>query len=209
MPLNAAEFRRRSEELFASSYLTSLGVIQSIALGGLILRMAETKESVLLYLQAFAVLCAILLVVTEYSWWILIMRTTPRFPDVAFPYMLGFLEYAAILKMGELSHWWFVLMSALGIAAIITRFYVRAQCKPKYFERCEWLRPITLRNLDVGSWLIAVMVFYFAWMTIFSRTLSTFWTVITFVILYGLMTAMTVVSSQFLTFVKERFENEG
>ncbi len=96
MPLNAAEFRRRSEEMFAGSYLSSIGVIQSVALGGLVLKIAESPTSTVLMLEGMTAILAILLVVTEYTWWLIIMRKTPSFLDAVFPYLLGILEYVSI-----------------------------------------------------------------------------------------------------------------
>ncbi len=104
---------------------------------------------------------------------------------------------------------WYISMTASAVIAIITRFYVRGQCEPKYFEECDRVRPLTLRNLDIGSGLVAVMAFYFLWMAIFGKTLSAFWTVTTFIILYGLMVSMAIISSNFLRSLKEEFERQS
>lgn len=211
MPLNAREFRKRSEEFFPATYLTSIGVIQSVAMGMLAVKTLDARLTWLMAMQALGSFVAIFLIATEYLWWLLLVRRTPRHRDVAVPYVLGIFEFLAVARIDDTEGKWFFLMTLLSITSIWALLVAREDFEnSEEFRECPWVPALAIRNVHVGIGLVAGMgaVCLLAGLDLyFSVSKHPTW-VLFLSMFYLLGGAMLRFSSRFLQDVRERFQRE-
>jgi hypothetical protein len=208
MRLNETEFERRSEEFFAASYLTSIGVIQNVALGLLGLKVFGKDFSALLLLQGTGSFLVILLVVIEYSWWLLLVRGTPNFEDVVLPYLLGLFELGAISYVDDIGNMWFILMAILGVAGIAARMNARRHCTKEMFIECQWLWPETLTTLDIGTEVICAVTLGMIFMSVIQNLIAEWVKIIYFFLFYSFIIGMVAVSAVFISKTRKEFEQK-
>ena len=158
MPLDAREFKRRSKEFFPASYLTSIGVIQSVAMGLLAFRILEANLTLQVAMQMIASFLAIFLIATEYMWWLLLIRRTPRHRDVAVPYVMGIFEFLAVGQVDNLESRWFFFMTFLTVVGVWALLVGREDCEnPKQFTGSMWVQPLAIRNANKSIALVTAM----------------------------------------------------
>lgn len=204
--LNAPEFERRSEEFFAASYLTSLGIIQNVALGLLATKLYGTPINELLLLQTIGSFLVIILIVEEYHWWLILVRRTPTFLDAMIPYILGAAELSAIEFVDSSKGAWLLAMGTLAVFGVLSLFNSRSYCTPEIFRECLWLRPPTRRNIEIGivfvsGMLLDLLVMWWFWTRLPAWALRT-----GFAVLYALVIIMIIISARFLRSTREKFE---
>jgi hypothetical protein len=229
MKLNAVEFERRSGETFTASYFSTLGIIQNFTLGGLALRLLEfffaqpcallencpaihtPYDGMLVFGQAIGTFLAVVLITGEYTWWTLIVRRSPKYRDVLIPYSLGIAEFVAAMQVNNLDGRWFTLMALLGSVGVIARLYAQYDSRDaRLFHECAWLQPLLIRNLNIGTVCIILMVIVFSvarfiWGKVIVGDPVWIYSLACFYVL-AFLTIQT--SSNFLNRVREQFERE-
>jgi hypothetical protein len=136
-PLNAAEFKRRMEDSFSPIHLTSISIIQGVALGFLCQKTfmpgqedASGLGNILYVAMSFV---AIVGVSYEYNWFVGIHRWSQKFLDTLIPLMVGFWEIGAIFNIGQHQRWWMTTgMFILSGAMAFSNTY--SNIKPLMFE---------------------------------------------------------------------------
>lgn len=210
MALNAQEFKRRSEDLFASSYLTSLGITQSVALGGLVAVsfLGTAPITRLVGMQMIGSFLVILLIVTEYSWWILLVRRTPTLLDTLIPYILSFVELASISFVSDQKGMWPLSTGLIGGVSVLAYLYSRSSCTVEVFRECSWLRPLTIRTIERNATLVVLMSAILLLTTLTWKYMDEVMQNSAYIAFYALAISVFVLSHRFLGIVAARFESE-
>ena len=159
-PLDGREFKRRIESGFSDVYLTSISIIQGIALTFLceeVFRHDRSPEliggdiPIPYVLMTFGTIVGVSF---EYNWFVGTHRYSYKFIDTLIPYVIGFFEIGAVFNLKETSHWWFWmgLMYFSGMIAYVNSLihYRRdgfADDEVYYMFRKNMLRSI---------WIVAV-----------------------------------------------------
>lgn len=107
-PLDRDEFLRRLDQLFPAFYLTLIGVIQSAALGYLVIRTLTLVRGGDLRPLPYAIIVffVIALVSLEYSAVVALFRWYPRLPDVLIPLGFGITELFLVHVLVAPALWW-------------------------------------------------------------------------------------------------------
>ena len=209
MPLNAQEFKKRSEDFFAATYLNSVGIIQNVALGILAAKLyVASPQPPEVILQAVASFFAIVIIASEYSWWVLLIRRTPSFLDYLIPYGLGIAEFGVMAKIDRLDGVWFWAAGWLAIVGALSILHNRGYARPELFAECPWLLPRVRRNLLTGTILVvaAVALMLGAW---FLRAhIGNAGKIGIFAALYVIQSVMLLMTTLFVRGVREWFEQE-
>lgn len=124
-PMDHEILAKRTSDTFPAGYLTSIAIIQGVALGILVTfalpRVLEhgvrSNDRIMLAGQAITGLAAIVIVSYEYLWFTTIMRWVPRFFDTLVPYVLGVGEIAPPLLIKNNAQWWIAMTAFLAAAA--------------------------------------------------------------------------------------------
>lgn len=208
MPLNAQEFRKRSEDFFAATYLNSVGIIQNVALGVLMAKFYTGPLSAQFLAQAAASFLAIVIVANEYSWWVLLIRRTPDVLDYLIPYLLGATEFGVMAKADNVEGMWFFTAGALAIVGTLALYNNRRYATPEIFVECPWLLSRVRRNLLISLALVALaaLVMFGAWF--YYARFTGQWKVVAFTVLYAVQIAMLAITTIFLKGVQRRFDSE-
>lgn len=208
MPLNAREFRKRSEDFFAATYLNSVGIIQNVALGVLMAKFYTGTISPQSMAHVAASFLAIVIIANEYSWWILLIRRTPGVFDYLIPYALGAVEFGVMAKADNIEGEWFLVAGALALMGALSLAHNHRYATSEIFVRCKWLLPRVRRNLLIGIILliVAAVVMLGGWY--FHEHLTNTAKVVVFVSLYAIQIAMLIVTTIFLRGVRDRFDAE-
>lgn len=138
--LNAKEFKRRMEEGFSPVYLTSISIIQGVALGLLCQQLfavnlpsgliPNDRTSTILYtITSFVVIVGLSY---EYNWLVGIHRWTQKFIDTLIPFAIGFWEIGAIFNIANPQRWW-LFISVFNLFGALAAFNTWRNCKPQMF----------------------------------------------------------------------------
>ncbi len=139
-PLNAREFKRRMEEGFSPVYLTSISIIQGVALGLLGQQLFAVNQqsssipgdgmlTILYTITSFVVIVGLSY---EYNWLVGIHRWPQKFIDTLLPFVIGFWEIAAIFNIANPQSWW-LFISIFNLFGALAAFNTWRNCKPKMF----------------------------------------------------------------------------
>ncbi len=121
-PLDRAEFKRRTAETFPAVHLTTISVIQGVALGLLVehvLPLTGRPQSwapVLIY--AVASFLIIITISFEYYYFVAVYRWSPKVPDTVIPFLLGVFEISAIYYLHNPRAWWLLTGCLAGVGVI-------------------------------------------------------------------------------------------
>jgi len=206
--LNAQEFEKRSEDFFVATYLTSVGVIQSISLGVLAAKVYTVPFSLQFIAQALASFFAIVIVANEYSWWVLLIRRTPGVFDYLIPYSLGAAELGVMAKVDNTEGIWFLTAGILAIVGVGSLAHNRRYATEELFVECPWLHLRVRRNLLKGTVLVAcaAVVMFGSWLSY--EHIGHYPKVVIFCVLYVVQVAILIMTTVFMKRVRERFESE-
>jgi hypothetical protein len=160
--LDRQELKTRMSEIFPDTHLTTISVVQGVALALLIGNFLHlTQGSVdgmdavwrrLPYaLPSFGL---ILTISFEYYYFVAIYRWSPRFIDACVPYSLGVCEIGAIYYLDEPKVWWWWNV-ALAVVGTIAFLNTRVNCRRNMFANIE-LRAFVARyvNGDIAATII-------------------------------------------------------
>lgn len=208
MLLDRSEFQRRSSELYGAQYLSTIGIIQNIALGILAVKFAEGPLNLMAALQSIGSLLVIMIVTNEYAWWLLLIRRTPDVLDHILPYLIGIAEFFSVASSSETTGSWFFWTANLGIVAAAVRLNMRRQISAPLFVECRWLLPITRRNFDRGNVIIVAMTVLVAWSWLAHDRLDAHLKAILMLEFYVFSLVFLAMSGNFLIRVRDEFEKD-
>lgn len=161
-PLTAGNIKNRFLDGFPHTYLTSIAIIQGVALHILaneVLRDFRPQGFVDFAPLAYAFLTLMFMIVVsyEYSWFIALFRWPPALLDSAVPLILGAFEVAPafFIDPGAPGGWWITtgLFLATGVPAFI---YTRARCTRGVFA-IDAARALTVDTLNKSAGAAALM----------------------------------------------------
>jgi hypothetical protein len=125
-PLDRDEFKRRIESGFADVYLTSISIIQGIALTILcevVFKDLHVGDALARWTYIAMTFGTIVGVSFEYNWFVGTHRYSYRFIDTLIPYVIGFFEIGAVFNLGNEYWWlWMSLMYFSGMLAYINTY---------------------------------------------------------------------------------------
>jgi hypothetical protein len=155
-------FRRRIEDIFANGYLTSLAIIQGVALGLLLsttamqwYRSSGLTHHVMVALQAVASFTAIVVVTHRYLLLTVMARWVPTIFDTLIPFSIGVGEIGLALLIGHFVAWWGATL-AFAIAGMSSYSHSRLRAGPDSFGQ---LQVMYRRFRSVSSRAIAGLLF--------------------------------------------------
>lgn len=125
-PLDRDEFKRRIESGFADVYLTSISIIQGIALTILceeVFKDLKPEYAIKSWPYIAMTFGTIVGVSFEYNWFVGTHRYSYRFIDTLIPYVIGFFEIGAVFNLTNDYWWlWMSLMYFSGMVAYINTY---------------------------------------------------------------------------------------
>lgn len=134
------EVRERTLEVFSSSYMTLVSIIQGGAITFLVSKSLEAHQgsglSVGTGVRVAATTLTVLVVFYMYSWYTVFVRYVPSIVDSAIPLALGGSEIAMALSLGEPSSWltWSLITAVFGAAAFANSLL---RATPDMFPRAD------------------------------------------------------------------------
>lgn len=161
--LTASTLSARSAELFPNAYSTLLSVVQGLALGLLAAKLpmltAAKGHAAASWWEAAATTVAVVLIYYTYVWFVLVARWAPTVFDTLIPFVLGGLEVAVAVTVGDPRAWliWTAALEVGGIGALthtLIRLHSRAFAVDVAFRRIQKL----LKRLSFGLLLGVVFV---------------------------------------------------
>jgi hypothetical protein len=153
-PLDQEEFISRMVDSFPSIYLTTISIIQGLALGLLIQNVfafisgssqsgLERWSPLIPYAPvSFLIIIGIL---WEYYYFVVVYRWSPKLLDTCIPLFLGFFEIGLMFYLTEPRVWW-ALNVGLDVSAIIAFTHTYRSCKRSMF-RSEGLYKFVRSNV--------------------------------------------------------------
>ncbi len=109
--LDKQRFKRRSGDSFPSVYLTTISIIQGVALGILATQTYgcyKTPSDELIKYIPYSIVCFlnIICVSFEYTWFVGLFKWPPKLMDTVIPFCLGALQITPMFFLGTPEIWW-------------------------------------------------------------------------------------------------------
>jgi hypothetical protein len=163
--LSKSILKTRLSEVFPSVYLTTISIIQGVALGLLAQnyflfwhdpRFASTRQDFIPYV-IFSLFC-ILIVSYEYVWFIGIFRANANPFDTSIPIMLGAAEVCPTFYLADPQAWWGTII-LFATAGAIAWLYTAYQCKYNFGEdiKSKQAHRLAKNGLWLNVFIVTIM----------------------------------------------------
>ena len=123
-PVSAESYKERMRSIYPSGYLTTISIIQGVALGILATRTYDPRNLDWAHLP-FSLVCLVnlMLVFYEYTWFVGVLRWPPSPFATVWPFLLGFTEVGPMFWLTVPGNWWlsmcfFCLVGAIAFGNI-------------------------------------------------------------------------------------------
>jgi hypothetical protein len=129
-------------ESFPSIYLTTISIIQGLALGVLIQNMfvyigdhPGRSAAALAPLLPYMLLSFLIIIVVlyEYYYFVVVYRWSPKVLDTCIPLLLGFFEIGMMFYLTDPKAWWY-LNVGFDTVGLLAFAHTYLSCKPGMFE---------------------------------------------------------------------------
>jgi hypothetical protein len=158
-------FKRSMLSSFPSVYLTTISIIQGVALGILAQQTFSGVHGNLRETFPFALasLVTIMVISYEYTWFVGMFRWPPRVWDTLVPFLLGFAEAAPMFFLRDAKMWWlwtavFCIVGALAFVNTLSR------CRSSMFKphrACRVVREELVGNIALClAWAAMLLLKY-------------------------------------------------
>jgi hypothetical protein len=177
--LDDHELRARALTHFPDIYFVSIGFTQSTVLGVIALKITEILNSkwptnvaeltnfIFYLLNAFGICIGLIIVVSEYSRFVVLFRRVIEVRDITFPLALGLSQYLVAASINDSHDAWWAWMGLFALVGSWTLHSSLKHCKPELFRRgSEWAYEATRSSVKRSMLLHAAMSVIF-WMTWF------------------------------------------
>lgn len=114
LKLNKEEFRERTGELFSSYYMTTVSIVQGVALAMFIQNVFNSSYDPFAYFRVVISFLYIVTVTYEYATFAGIWRWPHRIWDVVIPLLLGVAQSAPSYFLHDPIKWWWASLGLIG-----------------------------------------------------------------------------------------------
>jgi hypothetical protein len=181
--LDNHELRERAFTHFPDIYFVSIGFTQSTVLGAIAIQvneiinkqwpvsLVEFIDFAFHLLNTFGTSIGIIIVVSEYSRFIVLFRRVIEVRDITFPLLLGFSQYLTAVNIDNPRDAWWLYMGVFAFIGSLTLRNSLKYCKLEAFHReSEWVYKMTRDSVKRSMILHGLMSLIFFMIWIFLRT---------------------------------------
>lgn len=138
---------RMLDSYYLSVYLTLMSIIQGVALGGLIwttktlldnneLLRSSNELTFMLWLQLLINFLLITYIWYAYVGAGLLYKWVPSYLEALTPFVIGLLEAAVIVAVGNL-FWWFILLGIISVAGAAEHYNMFSHLREHWYESAD------------------------------------------------------------------------
>lgn len=171
-PLTKETFRQRIRDSFPGTYLTTISIIQGVALGILAsktfgyIKNTQVNDIWVIFLPYSIISFGMLVVVSfEYVWFLGVCRWPPKVWDTLCPFTLGFSEVGPMFYLTEPKNWWLCTGIICFIGAGVF-FNTLCHCKDAVFGQNNnaFKKTKNVLRWNISIALVATLICIVSWM---------------------------------------------
>lgn len=187
-PLTEKSFQHRIMDSFPGVYLTTISIIQGVALGILatntfdyIKNPALAEHWVWVRFLPYSVISFIMIILVslDYAWFVGVFRWSPRIWDTLIPLVLGFWEVGPMFFLTDPKTWWLLTatFSFVGAAAFSNTLW---HCKQPMFgqNKQAYRRTKTELWVNIVTALIGTLISILAWRLLSMKVIHGYWEIL-------------------------------